>query len=575
MRTPLRTALAALAGVALAGAALVAPAPAPSALAASAVRDVAGADRFATSAAVSRDIGFAAGGTVFIASGLVAPDALAAGPAAAAARAPILLATSTELTAEVREELARLRPTSIIIVGSEATLAASVADAARAAAPSATVERVGGRNRAETAALLAERWLPSATQALLVNGWAFADAVTAASAGAARGIPVLLTAGGELLPETRDRLAAARPATTTVLGSAATVAEGVVEAARAATGRAVERIGGVDRTETNALAVRTFFDPAASTQGAVIATARNFPDALVASAYGRLGAPVLLSHEDCATGPTRRMLDRFARNEGELIRRVGGAVAPGAWEVGCRLPAEPYATAGMARYDVSPHMVGALFIRMNEIRVENGLAPLRTDQVRVGTGAFSQRSTDMVQNILDVRAGTAAPLDDKSGLLTDNEVYYRNSRTTFHDLSASGLVEGWWNAAEHRSILFQPTGDKPYGGPGSKDAILVLVVSAHEVTTSWEGAYDARGTWIRTSSALASQTAPITAVDASLRDYVPPAIPAGARYDAARTYSPAYVHVVNMADVQSSRSGGANTLQFPPIPMGPPPPQRI
>jgi len=80
------------------------------------VRRVSGLDRYATSAAVS---GEAPGGasTVILATGTGFADALAGGAAAAVLDAPVLLVTAPCLTAAVAEEVARLGPDEIIVLG--------------------------------------------------------------------------------------------------------------------------------------------------------------------------------------------------------------------------------------------------------------------------------------------------------------------------------------------------------------------------------------------------------------------------------------------------------------------------
>jgi len=87
---------------------------------------LAGVDRYATAVAVSASFA-APGGTAFVASGADFPDALTAVPAAAAADAPMLLTSPDGVPASVAEELTRLRPTRVTVVGGEATVPAAVA----------------------------------------------------------------------------------------------------------------------------------------------------------------------------------------------------------------------------------------------------------------------------------------------------------------------------------------------------------------------------------------------------------------------------------------------------------------
>ncbi len=93
-----------------------------------------GDDRFATSAIVSARAYPDGADTVYLSTGRAFPDALAAGPIAGIGSAPLLLTERDTLPTGIAEELARLRPTRLVVVGgtsavSEATLSAAASAA--------------------------------------------------------------------------------------------------------------------------------------------------------------------------------------------------------------------------------------------------------------------------------------------------------------------------------------------------------------------------------------------------------------------------------------------------------------
>ena len=93
---------------------------------ASPVQRRAGADRYETAVAISR-ASFAGGaGRVFIATGANFPDGLAGGPAAAVAGGPLLLVRDTSLPNSVRDELLRLGPGRVTILGGMSAVSESV-----------------------------------------------------------------------------------------------------------------------------------------------------------------------------------------------------------------------------------------------------------------------------------------------------------------------------------------------------------------------------------------------------------------------------------------------------------------
>ncbi len=88
------------------------------------VTRISGADRYATAVAISER--YDSEGTVFIVSGTNYPDALALGPLARALRGAILLVERDTIPDAVRQELQRLRPHSIRIVGGGSAVSAEV-----------------------------------------------------------------------------------------------------------------------------------------------------------------------------------------------------------------------------------------------------------------------------------------------------------------------------------------------------------------------------------------------------------------------------------------------------------------
>jgi N-acetylmuramoyl-L-alanine amidase/putative cell wall-binding protein len=76
-----------------------------------------GPDRYATSAAISAAAFGAGAATAFLATGTNFPDALAGVPAAALADGPLLLTRRDCLPPVVAAELARLRPTKVVLLG--------------------------------------------------------------------------------------------------------------------------------------------------------------------------------------------------------------------------------------------------------------------------------------------------------------------------------------------------------------------------------------------------------------------------------------------------------------------------
>ena len=295
---------------------------------------IAGPDRYATSAAVSRAEFPRGADTVFIVTGSDFADALAAGPAAATQNAPILLVQPNGLPDATANELRRLKPAKVYFVGGESSISPHVVNLVLYVSSQRLqyAQRIAGATREKTATMLAEKFLPNAGAVLLVNGWRFPDAVTAASAGAHKRMPVLLTGGEELSPATAAYLSKHRPGAVHGIGSPTAIDNRVMRVASKRTGKGVSRIWGSDRYQTNERVIAAFFT---SSKDAVIASGQNFPDALVASTMSRRGAPLVLIQDSCATSSTRATIERYASR---TMHIVGQRIQSWAWLRPCPSP---------------------------------------------------------------------------------------------------------------------------------------------------------------------------------------------------------------------------------------------
>ena len=283
------------------------------------VTRISGTDRYATAAAISRT-GYPGGSdVVYVATGANFPDALGAGPAAARASAPILLVTRTGIPAATANELRRLDPGRITIVGGTGAVSSAVAAGLRSYAP--TVTRLAGSDRYGTAAAVATAAFgPGVPLVFIATGTTFPDALAGGAAAASRDVPLLLTTAARLPAATAAALSVLDPAAIVVLGGT-----GVVSSAVGAQLRAyapVSRISGADRYATAAAIVAAYFP---SSPTAWLATGAAFPDALAAAPVaGRAHRPLLLTMSTSLPAPTRGQLVRLRPGH---VYVVGGAGA--------------------------------------------------------------------------------------------------------------------------------------------------------------------------------------------------------------------------------------------------------
>ena len=264
---------------------------------------VAGSDRYATAVAVSRR-SFPAGAPVaYLVSGQGFADGLAAGPAAARHGGPVLLTPQASVVPAVLDEIRRLAPARIVIVGGAPSVSAAVEGAVRALDPRREVLRLGGADRFETSRLVAEHAFASAGSAFIATGLNFPDALAAGPAAAFRGGPVLLVDGGAAAPDAATLATLRRLGVgwVGVVGDERSVSRGIADGVFAVVPD-VNRYAGPDRFATAARLAAIYGEVGA----AYIASGEGFPDALAgAAAAGAERAPMLLARRECMPAVTR------------------------------------------------------------------------------------------------------------------------------------------------------------------------------------------------------------------------------------------------------------------------------
>lgn len=187
------------------------------------VHRLSGEDRYATAAHVASREFTGRSHDVVVASGESCVDGLSAGAAAAHDGAPLLLTAPGQLPDATLAALDALDPQRITVVGGTSAVSSSIIDALERRWPG-TVTRLAGADRYATAAEVAESLggtLDGSGEVLLASGEDPPDAL----AGAALGMPLLLSRP-ECLPQvTADALRSLRASWVDGLGGSAVLSD--------------------------------------------------------------------------------------------------------------------------------------------------------------------------------------------------------------------------------------------------------------------------------------------------------------------------------------------------------------
>jgi putative cell wall-binding protein len=277
---------------------------------------LAGADRYDTAVAIAQSaFQLQSPGQPFavtVASGTNFPDALAAGPVAAASGGPLLLVPSDGvLPATVSAELTRLTPSSMNIAGGIAAVSSHVESQLKGFGIG-TVIRLAGQDRYDTAAQLAGITNGGLGKTVFIaTGASFPDALGGSAAAGRLGGALLLTDRFALPAATASALTSGKPVKVVILGGDAVIDPKVLlQVQTLLPGTPVEQWAGSDRYATAAAISSNTYPLGATT--AYLASEANYPDALAGAPVAALaGAPLLLTERDCVPASTLAELTRL------------------------------------------------------------------------------------------------------------------------------------------------------------------------------------------------------------------------------------------------------------------------
>lgn len=271
---------------------------------------VSGKDRYATAAEVALQYPDGVD-TVYIATGNQFADALAGAASAAkglvpsgttgtamenltvapdGSPAPVLLTRVGALPSATKAALDSLDPSNIVILGGTAAVSSAVEGELAAYG---NVSRVAGKDRFETAALLAAQY-GEVDHVYVATGQGenFADALSGGALAGAEGDPVLLVRQGSVPGTVTKALAQLGDPEVTVLGGTGAVSQAVADQLGS-----TDRLAGKDRYATSVKVAERFgYSEAAAAPEVYVATGTDYPDALAGSALAASqGVPVMLS----------------------------------------------------------------------------------------------------------------------------------------------------------------------------------------------------------------------------------------------------------------------------------------
>lgn len=250
------------------------------------VQRIKGNNRYDTSIEISKHA-FSKSDKVVVVSGEKFADALTAGNFAN--QAPILLTEKAGASADLQKEIDRLGAKEVIIIGGKGSVSESIEKTLKLQGKKIT--RISGNDRYETSTKVAEV-LNAKNNIVLANGEKFADALSAAPYAISKNKTLVLT-NGKTLPKGVE----AKNISTIIGGKNSVSIKGLEN---------IARISGKNRNDTSIEVMKQI----GTTEKAVIADGRDYPDALSAAPLAvKMNSGILLS-DDSAIDRIKEFIDK-------------------------------------------------------------------------------------------------------------------------------------------------------------------------------------------------------------------------------------------------------------------------
>lgn len=209
-------------------------------------------------------------------------------------KAPLLITNKKDI-GEIKAELTRLGAEKVYILGGEKVVYPEVEKQLKAM--NLTVKRLGGKSRVETAVKIAEEVFGESkpSQGFVVDYDGLVDALAIGPVSAMKNAPIFITHKDKLAGETKAALEKFGLKDLTIVGGEKVVSEKGKKALEAVTGKAVERVSGVNRIRTSLEIAEKYFP---NPKALVIASGyAPYADALTSGYFAdKMNGPIILSN---------------------------------------------------------------------------------------------------------------------------------------------------------------------------------------------------------------------------------------------------------------------------------------
>lgn len=292
------------------------------------VKKLKGADRFETAIKISQS-GWTKSDTVVIVNGedKSMVDGLTATPLASVKNSPILLSSNEKLPQKTVEELKRLNPSKVIVIGGNNSMPNSVVEAIKAVNSKISVQRIGGDTRYQTSINIAKEIdkTNNVSKLYIGAGNGEADSLSIASLAGKEKTPIVLTQKDGVDNEAEQFIKSNKVSNIYFIGGIEKISNKAIEQVGKIANKDISknRVAGQTRQETNAKVIDKFYSQS-KLDGVVVANQDKLIDALaVGPLAAKNNSPVILATNTLDKSQESSLK---GKNSSKLFE-VGGGIA--------------------------------------------------------------------------------------------------------------------------------------------------------------------------------------------------------------------------------------------------------
>ncbi|WP_027701366.1 N-acetylmuramoyl-L-alanine amidase [Metaclostridioides mangenotii] len=298
------------------------------------ITQLSGDVRYDTAVAISKEAYPSGAKTVVIVNGDLSSDGIAATPLATANDAPILLSYKNNLPSVTKQELKRLNPNKVIVIGDSGSVSDNVISEIKSTVNVTSTTRLGGKDRMATSLLIAKELDKTidVKKVYIANGYQEYDALNIASKSGQDKQPIILTNKEAIPDETLTWLKGEDLETAYFIGGEASIDTNVIHQMSAITPSYPtnsdqniykHRVSGSDRHETNAKVI-SYFYPQEEYNAMLVAKSDVIVDALAAGPLAaKLNSPILITPK---TYVSAYHTDNLNAKKANKVYQIGGGM---------------------------------------------------------------------------------------------------------------------------------------------------------------------------------------------------------------------------------------------------------